>query len=171
MMRRVTDERGIRHERSHSIRSLNESRKGRVPQFTLKGLLWFSAGIAVCLSVAMTGRKCYPAPVGGPLLLLSMALMWLVLWETYRRLHLHAAFLVHWLVPAGTIGVAIVLAAVFDPLRFLGIGPARIELLLGLFAFGGVGCLVGCALSIPVGVLTIVVFVWKAGRARSGGSR
>ena len=166
----MTDEGRTEHEGPGSSDPDPGAENRNVPQFTLRGLLVFAAASSVCLSLAVSAAKCYENRMGPALASVAMVLTWLVLWEIHRRLRLRAALRVHW-VPA--VAVLVLAFAISVPEGVLGFGGALapVDFLLVVLLVIGAACLVGCAGSVPVGVFTLAVVLWKRHRSRRRADR
>jgi len=165
------DERQIRHEQPFADAAPHAGPPSGQPQFTLGGFILFVTSLAVCLSTAATALKIGSWP-GQLLLLFSGVVLWVVMFETYRRLGLRVVLLVHWLAPAIPIGFT-ALYLVFN----LPASAATAELSIGQLVFAALGfLLVVAAFSCLVTSLgTLVLFLARmlflamkpaAGRAR-----
>jgi hypothetical protein len=168
MTGRVIDERWIQHEQSHLPPMRGKSNKQGPPQFTLRGMLTFSAAISVCFSLAATAPR-IESDAGFVLLLLSMILFWIVLWVTYVRLRVRAALVLH--------GFGPVLVLLYGLLVSVGIPlfgerlPSFLDFLLIVLFHAALGCLLGSAMSLPTCVLTILVLFWRGSRSRAEARR
>ena len=158
------DNRQVKPEESSPGKPTRRRGRAQPPQFTRGGLLAFFTAITVCISLAATGAKVLKIIFDLGLVLFGLAVLmtWIVLYATYRKLHLRAALILHWVGLAFSAGLGVLSLAMQS-------GPGEVIPLV--FALLGVvcwGCVVGSALSLPVFVVTMVV---RLARGAIGGPR
>jgi hypothetical protein len=154
MARPVIDERPVEREELCPVAPQPDSTKQTVPQFSLRGLLGLFGAITVCLSVAINGAK-LGTERGAVLVVLAVILLWLILCATYRRLGIRIVLIVHCAGP----GLLLLVS-----LMGLFAGPAWPFIMASLVCLG---CLLGCLLSPPTLVVTMLVLAWRNSRNRS----
>jgi hypothetical protein len=141
-----------------------ESPYGTPPnlQFTLRGLVQFSVGATVCLSLATTAARSESEWVSVGCGVSSALAAWVVLLITYRRLNASSALATHILM--AVLVWLFALAAVVGSIgQMAGVG----EMLLFVIFFPLYGaCLLACAFSLPMLAVTTLMALYRGARDR-----
>ena len=150
-------------------RATDEDRPHETPpslQFTLRGLLLFSAAVTVCISLATTAVRADSDWVSLGCGVSSVFAAWVVLLITYLRLNARSAWATHILMA--------LLIWLFLATLIYGSGRGAVggfETLAAIFIPAAAACLLACVFSVPMFVVTMLIAFYHSTRARRGEDR